>query len=78
MESNKLMALNNHLFEQLERLNDDSLTAEQFELELERSKAISLISNRIIDNAKLSLDAEKFKHESLGRQAKMPEMIEND
>ena len=29
---NNLEALNNHLFEEMERLNDDDLTAEQLQL----------------------------------------------
>ena len=35
---NKLTDLNNHLFAQLERLNDEDLTAEQIEIEGKRAK----------------------------------------
>jgi len=54
---NKLSDLNNHLFAQLERLNDENLNAETLQLELERTKAIECISRNIIDNAKLVLNA---------------------
>lgn len=37
---NKLTDLNNHLFEQLERLNDDELSEEELEKEIKRSKAM--------------------------------------
>ena len=40
--------LNNHLFEQIERLNDDELSADELEREVKRAKSISLISDKII------------------------------
>ena len=61
---NKLTDLNNHLFEQLERLNDEDLTDEQMGKEIERSKAITSIANSIINNAKVVLDTAKFLDES--------------
>ena len=75
---NKLIDLNNHLFEQIERLNDDELSEEELEKEIKRSKAMEGLSSNIIDNARLALDAEKFKYNSYGsRPADMPEMLEN-
>ena len=38
---NTLTDLNNHLFEQLERLNDDSLTPEELETELRRAEGMT-------------------------------------
>ncbi|UTV30887.1 hypothetical protein [Photobacterium atrarenae] len=64
---NQLIDLNNHLFEQLERLNDESLNGDRLSQEIERSKAISQVSNQIIQNASLSLQGEKFKAEYAGK-----------
>ena len=68
--NNKLTDLNNYLFEQLERLNDDELSEEEFEKELKRSKAVTDISSNIIHNAKTVLEAQKF-YEDIGFNAVM-------
>lgn len=60
---NKLTDLNNHLFAQLERLNDESLEGEALEQEIERSKAITGVSKEVVANGRLVLDAEKHKRE---------------
>jgi hypothetical protein len=60
---NKLMDLNNHLFEQLERLNDDELAPEELEKEIKRSKAISNVAKNIIANGNLILDAQEIQLE---------------
>ena len=44
---NKLVDLNNHLFAQLEKLNDEELTGDALKEEIERSKAVSVISSQI-------------------------------
>jgi len=73
---NKLVDLNNHLFEQLERLNDEDLTGENLDRELERTKAITGISKVIVDNARLALDAAKLKAEYALEEAEVPKMLE--
>ena len=62
---NDLGALNDYLFEQLERLNDDEELAddESFKKEIQRSKAITQVSTAIVNNAKLVLDAKKYAQE---------------
>lgn len=61
MAQNKLVDLNNHLFEQLERLNDDELMAgDNAAKEINRAKAIAEIGQTIISNAKNMLDTLKF------------------
>ena len=45
---NTLTDLNNYLFEQLERLNDDSLTNEQLEQEIRKTDSIVKVSEKII------------------------------
>lgn len=57
---NKLSDLNNHLFEQLERLNDGDLTEEELEKEIKRAKSIAEISQQIIDNGSLTLKTAQF------------------
>lgn len=59
-----LNALNDYLFEQLERLNDDEvLEKEGLEKELKRAKAITSVSTAIVNNARLVLDARKYSDE---------------
>lgn len=52
---NNLMALNNYLFETLERLTDDSLTDEQMQQEITRSQAVAHIAETIIRTGDLAL-----------------------
>ena len=56
---NKLVDLNNYLFEELERLNNESVTEDEMQKEIERSKAITSISQTIINNAELVFKAQK-------------------
>jgi benzoyl-CoA reductase/2-hydroxyglutaryl-CoA dehydratase subunit BcrC/BadD/HgdB len=56
---NKLMDLNNHLFEQLERLNDEEVTGDELKEEIQRSNAVVRVSSQIIDVGRLTLDARK-------------------
>ena len=56
----KLSDLNEHLFMQLERLNDDDLSAEEIEREARRADAIVAIADQITDNAELKLKAAKL------------------
>lgn len=75
---NGLVDLNNHLFAQLERLGDESLSGEVLQDEIRRSHAIGNLGKVIVDNAKLALDAEKFKSEFGSRPAPdLPEMLVN-
>lgn len=55
--------LNNHLFSQLERLNDEGLPDEKMELEIKKSKAISQVASEILKSSKLTLDAARLSHE---------------
>lgn len=50
---NNLAALNNYLFEQIERINDDSLSDEELDKEIKRSSAVTNIAKTIIDNGEL-------------------------
>ena len=74
---NKLIDLNNHLFEELERLGNEDLKGEKLVDEITRAKAISDIASKIIDNGNLALNATKTQADILGRDVtKMPDMLE--
>jgi hypothetical protein len=54
---NKLTDLNDHLFEQLERLNQDDLTGDKLKEEIQRAKAMSQVATQIVNGAKTVVDA---------------------
>jgi hypothetical protein len=62
MPRNKISDLNNHLFAQLEKLNDndDELKGENLSTEVERARAMSSLASQIISSTKLTLDAMKM------------------
>jgi hypothetical protein len=54
---NKLTDLNDHLFEQLERLNSDELKGKELEEEIKRAKAMSQVATQIVNGHKTIVDA---------------------
>lgn len=60
---NTLTDLNNYLFEQIERLNDDELSEDQLEKEIKRSEAVQKVARTIIENGQLALSAKKHMDE---------------
>lgn len=76
MARNKLSDLNNHLFEQLERLNDEELSDEQLEKEIKRQGSMSEIAKNIIDINKISLDAMKLMARGEVKATDMPEGLD--
>lgn len=72
---NTLGDLNNHLFEQLERLNDEDLKGSQLLDEIERAKAITIISNQIIQAGNLSFKVAMAKHDNYELDT-MPKSLE--
>ncbi len=74
---NTLADLNNHLFEQLERLNDEGLSGEQLETELRRSDGVAKIAEKIIQNGDLQFRTIKHMDEyGYKRQKTIPDMLE--
>ena len=73
---NKLSDLNNVLFEQLERLQDDSLGNEGLQKEIKRSHAVSNVAQNILEIADLSIQATKLKNEYRLDEKEMPELLE--
>lgn len=75
MTKNKLSDLNDHLFMTLERLGEEDLSNEELEKVIERSKAISTVAGKIIDNARLVLDAQKTAAEYNGKRTVNLELL---
>lgn len=63
---NNLSDVNNYLFEQLERLNDDETLSENdnFDKEIKRAKVVSTLCSTIVSNANLILNAKKYADEN--------------
>lgn len=74
--NNNLSSLNNYLFEELERLNDDEELKDDsnLEKEIKRSKAITSVAQTIINNANTVLEAQKFMNDTTGK-AEIPKML---
>jgi len=60
---NKLADLNNILFAQLERLDDENVTGEDLDAVIKRGEAIAGISAQIIANKNLQIKTVKTAHE---------------
>ena len=68
-----LQDLNTILFKQIEALDDPDLTDEQFARQVEKSDSIVKVAGKILDNAKIALDAQKhFDEYGTGRTIDMP------
>lgn len=52
---NTIQDLNNYLFEQLERIQDDTLTEEEMQKEMSKAQVVSKIADTIIKNGDLAL-----------------------
>ena len=61
---NNLSDVNNYLFEELERLNDDEnlVNEENFKKEIQRAKAVSSICSTIVSNANFVLKISTLTH----------------
>lgn len=76
---NNLGALNNYLFETLERLTEDGIDDEQLKREIARSQAVSRVAETIIKNGELALKAMATEEEfglNGEKQRTLPKMLE--
>lgn len=75
---NTLSDLNNHLFEQLERLNDEDLNEEQLDRELRRAEGMTKVAEQIIRNGELAYKAmvHMAEYGYADRKGSVPEMLE--
>ena len=70
---NTLCDLNNALFEQIERLQDDTLSDDELEKEIKRTEAVTKIAKNIIDNGVLVLSVKKHLDEyGQGDEVELP------
>ena len=75
---NTLVDLNNYLFSQIERLNNENLDTDKLKEEIERSKALTQLGSVIINNANTILSAKKLQADTLGRSTvTSPKMLED-
>ena len=73
---NTLGDLNNHLFAQLERLDDEELKGEKLIEEINRAKTITAVASQIISNGDLTLRAIKAKDDFMNAETSIPKMLE--
>lgn len=66
---NQLTDLNDRLFQQLERLNKDTLTTDELTKEINRTDAMVKVSEQIISNATIALRGAELVAEYSGRGA---------
>lgn len=76
MPRNKISDLNNHLFSQLEKLNDDQLQGDQLNTEVNRARAMSSLASQIINSTKLTLDAIKMSNNGEINPVDVPNLLD--
>ena len=75
---NKMSDMHNILMQELERLNDESLTGDALKEEIERSKAISSVAQSAINNGNLALSTAKFLDDQLSERPLVPSFMAED
>jgi len=70
-----LKDLNEHLFEQLERLNNPDLSKEELDREINRAKAISAVSKSVVSSASIVLRAVELQSEGAVMPEQVPDML---
>ena len=73
---NTLGDLNNHLFAQLERLNDEDLKGDDLLEEINRAKAVNEVASKIINNGALVLSAKRMMDDRMNADVHLPKMLE--
>ena len=74
--TNNLGSLNDIMFDQLKRLNNDKISKDELKEEIERSKAMAQVSTQIINTSKVVLDAERYKNDRMEPGRQTPKMLE--
>ena len=71
-----LTDLNDHLFKQIERLNNPDLQGDRLYEEVNRTGSLVSLAGKVIDNARLALDAE-VKLADMPAANRRPKMLNN-
>ena len=78
--NNTLQDLNNHLFAQMERLNDEDLDEKELEKELKRADSMAKVATQIIQNAELAyktmVHMDEYGYNIDRKRNAVPEMLE--
>ena len=77
---NTLGDLNNLLFAELERLDDETVKGDDLREEIDRAKAITGVATKIIENGNLVLEAQQFLYEHSPKETRkkaLPRMLED-
>ena len=73
---NTLNDLNNYLFAQIERLDEEDISEEKLHTEILRAKAIGGVGTANINNADVAIQAIKIKESGITENMKLPKMLE--
>lgn len=72
---NTLGDLTNHLFAELERLGDETLTQDEMKGEIERARAITGVAQQVIANANTMLRTVEFADNRMDAGTHIPRML---
>ena len=72
---NNLSALNDYLFESIERIQSDELSDEELDREIKRAEAVTEVAKVIVQNGELALKAMKHREEYGVERIKIPAML---
>ena len=72
---NNLQALNDYLFESIERIMDDDLSGEVIEEEIKRAEMVTDVAKVIVQNAELALKVMKHAEEYGIEKKEIPVML---
>ena len=72
---NTLGDLRDHLFEQLEKLNDDDLTGKELDQEIQRANAMTGIGKQIINTGALALKAKRVVLDGILHEDDVPDSL---
>ncbi|MCC6290170.1 MAG: hypothetical protein IT249_20005 [Chitinophagaceae bacterium] len=72
---NKLTDLNDHLFAQLERLNEEDIHPDKLKEEMARAKAIAAVATQIVNSSKVTVDAMRLISRGGLRKEDLPKLL---